>query len=105
MRAKGSMPRGMQRRAQSEPQLLAAAFLWDEPWETNPPLEHQSWLGNLLIPVVLRARQKTRSHLLCLNSALRLVRREKRRSSDRGTRLVAFLEAIAAWGRSRDEGP
>lgn len=32
---------------------------------------------------------------MCLNSALRLVRREKRRSPDRATRLNAFLEAIA----------
>jgi hypothetical protein len=31
-----------------------------------------------------------------LNSALRLVRPEKRRSPDRATRLIAFLEAIAA---------
>jgi hypothetical protein len=31
-----------------------------------------------------------------VNSALRLVRRERRRSSDRATRLAAFLEAIAA---------
>ena len=80
--------------ARSEPALLAAALLWDA-WETNPPLERQAWLGNLLIPAILRARQKTRSHLFCLNSALRLVKRENRRSSDRATRLAAFLEAIA----------
>ncbi len=79
----------------SDPPLLAAALQWDA-WETNPPLERQAWLGPLLVPATLRARQKTRSHLLCLNSALRLVRREKRRSPDRITRLIAFLEAIAA---------
>lgn len=81
--------------SKSDPPLLAAALLWDS-WETNPPLEHQAWLGNLLVPAILRARQKTRAHLLCLNSALRFVRRERRRSSDRAVRLVAFLEAIAA---------
>jgi Protein of unknown function (DUF1612) len=78
--------------AQSEPPLLAAAMLWDA-WETNPPLERQAWLGNLLVPATLRTRKKTRWHLLCLNSALRLVRREKRHSPERATRLGAFLEA------------
>ena len=80
--------------AQSEPPLLAAAMLWDA-WETNPPLERQAWLGNLLVAATLRTRKKTRSHLLCLNSALRSVRRERRRSPDRTTRLITFLEAIA----------
>ena len=79
----------------SDPPLLAAALLWDA-WETNPPLERQAWLGNLLVPAILRARHKTRSHLFCVNSALRLVRRERRRSRDPATRLNAFLEAIAA---------
>jgi hypothetical protein len=81
--------------APSEPPLLAAALLWNA-WETHPPLERRAWLGNLLVPATLRAWQKTRSHLLCLNSALRLVRHEKRRSPDRTTRLIAFLEAVAA---------
>jgi hypothetical protein len=74
---------------------MAAALLWDA-WERNPPLERQAWLGNLLIPAMLRARQKTRSHLFCLNSGLRLVRREKRRSPDRATQLAGFLAAVAA---------
>ena len=81
--------------AQAEPPLLAAALLWDA-WETNPPLERQAWLGNLLVPAMLRTREKTRSHLACVNSALRSVRRERRRSPDRATRLIAFLEAMAA---------
>jgi hypothetical protein len=51
--------------------------------------------GNLLVPALLREKRKTRAHLLCLNSALRHIRREKRRSTDRATRLNAFLEAIA----------
>ena len=81
--------------AQSDSPVLAAALLWDA-WETNPPLERQAWLGTLLVSATLRARRKTRAHLLCLNSALRCVRREKRRSPDHGVRLIAFLEAIAA---------
>jgi hypothetical protein len=81
--------------AQSEPPLLAAALLWDA-WEREPPLERQAWLGPLLVAAVLRARQKTQAHLLCVNSALRCIRREKRRSPDHGVRQIAFLEAIAA---------
>ena len=79
----------------TEPPLLAAAILWDA-WESNPSLERQAWLGNLLVAATLCARKKTRSHLFCVNSALRLVRRERRRSPDRATRLGAFLAAIAA---------
>ncbi len=79
----------------SEPPLLAAAMLWDA-WAADPPLERQAWLGALLVAALLRARQKTRAHLLCLNCGLRLVRREKRRSPDRATRLAAFLAAVAA---------
>ncbi|WOJ91647.1 RHE_PE00001 family protein (plasmid) [Methylocapsa polymorpha] len=79
----------------SDPPLLTAAVLRDA-WETDPPLERQVWLGNLLVPALLRERRKTRAHLLCLNSALRYIPREKRRSPDRATRIVAFLGAIAA---------
>ena len=81
--------------SQAEPPLLAAAILWDA-WEQDPPLERQAWLGALLVAATLRPRQKTRSHLCCVNSALRLVPRERRRSRDRTTRLAAFLAAITA---------
>jgi hypothetical protein len=81
--------------AQSEPPVLAAALLWDA-WEREPPLERQAWLGPLLVAAVLRARQKTQAHLLCVNSALRCIRREKRQSPDHGVRQIAFLEAITA---------
>ncbi|VTZ51191.1 conserved hypothetical protein [Methylocella tundrae] len=81
--------------SQSEPPLLSAAILWDA-WDSDPPLERQAWLGALLVAATLRARHKTRSHLCCVNSALRLIPREKRRSRDRATRLAAFLTAIAA---------
>jgi len=79
---------------QSDSPVLAAALLWDA-WETNPPLERQAWLGPLLVSATLRERRKTRAHLVCVNSALRCVRRETRRSPDPATRLAAFLEAIA----------
>ena len=80
---------------QSEPPLLAAALLWDA-WETNPPLERQAWLGNLLVAARCGSGGKRGRICCCVNSALRHIRREKRRSPDRLTRLNAFLEAIAA---------
>jgi hypothetical protein len=81
--------------AQPEPPLLAAALLWDA-WETNPPLARQAWLGPLLVSATLRERRKTRAHLACVNSALRCVRRETRRSAEQAVRLNAFLDAITA---------
>jgi hypothetical protein len=79
----------------SEPSLLTAAKMWDA-WETNAPLERQAWLGNLLVAAALRERGKTRFHLLCVNSALRCVGRQKRRSPNPTTRLIAFLDAVKA---------
>src|SRR5208283_3832989 len=81
--------------AQPEPPLLAAALLWDA-WEREPPLARQPWLGALLVAATLRARQKTRAHLLGVNSALRCVRRDQRRSPEQVVRLNAFLDAIQA---------
>ncbi len=81
--------------AQPEPPLLAAALLWDA-WERDPPLARKAWLGPLLVSATLRARRKTRAHVVCVNFALRCVPREKRRSPDRAARLAAFLDAIGA---------
>jgi hypothetical protein len=79
----------------AEPSLLTAAKMWDA-WETGAPLERQSWLGNLLVAAALRQREKTRFHLLCVNSALRCVDRQKRRSANPIVRLVTFLDAVKA---------
>jgi Protein of unknown function (DUF1612)/HTH DNA binding domain len=83
----------------SDPPCLSAALLWDA-WEQNPPLARKTWLGNLLVAAHLRARRKTMWHLFSLNSALRLVRREKRRSAERATQLSAFLEAVASGAKA-----
>jgi hypothetical protein len=77
------------------PPLLAAALLW-EAWRSIEPLQHRPWLGALLVGASLRARGKTKSHLLCLNTGLRLVARERRRASDREGRLAAWCEAVTA---------
>ncbi|MHC1550644.1 RHE_PE00001 family protein [Phyllobacterium sp. K27] len=77
------------------PPLLAAALLWDA-WEDIEPLQHQHWLGPMLVSAMLRERSKTRSHLAAFNSGLRNVPRDRRRAKDRGTRLIAFLGAVEA---------
>jgi hypothetical protein len=77
------------------PPLLAAALAWDG-WERIAPLQHQAWLGHLLVGALLRRDGKVVSHLVGLNIGLRAVPRERRRARDRATRLLAFLEAAAA---------
>jgi hypothetical protein len=47
-------------------------------------------------PGVPAGAAKNQGAPLCLNSALRLVRDERRRSPDRAARLIAFLEAVVA---------
>jgi hypothetical protein len=77
------------------PPLLAAALSW-EAWQSLAPLQHRAWLGALLVGAALRAADKTKAHLLCLNVGLRRVARERRRAHDSTTRLIAFLEAVRA---------
>ena len=61
------------------PPVLAAALALDA-WEQIAPLQHSPWLGRLLIPALLRARGKTKAHLVCLAIGLRAVPRERRRA-------------------------
>lgn len=75
--------------------LLAAALIWDA-WEDIEPLQHQHWLGPMLVSAMLRERGKTRTHLTAFNAGLRNIPRDRRRARDRTTRLLAFLEAIKA---------
>ncbi len=86
-------------RSEGMPAVLAAAIAWDA-WEIIEPLQHQSWLGNLLVTALLRERGKVGSHLFCLNAGLRIIARERRKSPVLTTRLLAvfdgFAEAAAA---------
>ncbi|WFU08686.1 RHE_PE00001 family protein [Rhizobium sp. CB3090] len=76
------------------PPAFGAAVLFDA-WERIEPLRRQHWLGSLLVSAYLRSRGKVTSHLFCLNTGLKSVQRERRRSPDGMTRLTAFLEAMA----------
>ncbi|OWV73997.1 hypothetical protein ATY76_28935 [Rhizobium sp. R339] len=79
--------------AEALPPVLGGAILF-EAWERIEPLRRQHWLGGLLVASHLRARGKVTSHLFSFFGGLKLVRHERRRARDRGTRLQAFLEAM-----------
>lgn len=76
------------------PPVLAAAIVLDA-WDTIEPLQHSPWLGQLVSAALLRTRAKTRSHLICLNTGLRIVPRARRRARDSGARLVALINSFA----------
>ncbi|TGQ51542.1 DUF1612 domain-containing protein [Mesorhizobium sp. M1C.F.Ca.ET.193.01.1.1] len=79
---------------ENTPAVLAAAIAW-EAWQEIEPLQHQHWLGTLLVAALLRERGKVGSHLLCLNAGLRAVPRDRRRARDQITRLLGVLDAFA----------
>lgn len=77
------------------PATLTAALLWDA-WESLEPMQRQHWLGSQLVSAYFRARGKVASHLFGFNVGLKAMPRERRRSSNRLTRLLAFLDAMSA---------
>ncbi|RRH90118.1 DUF1612 domain-containing protein [Mesorhizobium tamadayense] len=81
-------------RRENIPAVLAAAIAW-EAWQDIEPLQHQHWLGPLLVAALIRERGKVSSHLFALNSGLRLIARERRNAPVRTTRLLAVLDAFA----------
>ena len=76
------------------PPLLAAAIALLA-WEEIDPLQHKAWLGRLLVAAILRGRFRTLSHLLCVNTGLREIARDRRRARDSTTKLVAILDSFA----------
>lgn len=87
------------REAGDLPPTLGAALLWDS-WESLEPMQRQHWLGSQLVSAYLRARGKVASHLFGFNVGLKAVPRERRRSVNRLTRLLAFLDAMSASAES-----
>ena len=81
------------------PPTLGAALVWDA-WESLDPLQRQHWLGSQFVSAYLRARGKVGSHLFGFNVGLKAVPRERRRSLNRLTRILAFLDAISASAES-----
>lgn len=81
------------------PPTLGAALIWDA-WETLEPMQRQHWLGSQFVSAYLRARGKVASHLFGFNVGLKAVPRERRRSTGRLTRTLAFLDAMSASAES-----
>lgn len=77
------------------PPLFAAATVWDA-WNTLCPEQQGPWRATLLAALVLRARGKTRSFLLPLDSGERQCRKSWRAVDDRKSRLLHFFEIVTA---------
>lgn len=77
------------------PPTLAAALIW-EAWESLEPMQRLHWLGGQFVSAYLRARGKVASHLFAFHVGLKAVPRARRRSANRLTRILAFLEALSA---------
>lgn len=76
------------------PATLAAAITLDA-WNVIEPLQSQSGIGRLLASDLLRAREKTRSHLAALAIGLKAVPQQRRWKRDPATRIEVGLEALA----------
>jgi hypothetical protein len=75
---------------------LPAAALAFHAWTANPPVPRgEGVLGRLLIPVMLRARGKTRHHALAFATGLQQAWPRPRRGTPRESQIAALLEAIA----------
>ncbi len=68
-------------------------------WEEIDPLQHNAWLGRLLVGAILRGRSRTLSHLLCVNAGFRAIARDRRRARDATTKLLAVLDSFAEAAR------
>jgi hypothetical protein len=84
---------------QGLPPTLATAIVVGG-WNAIEPLQHFSWIGRLLGAAMLRQLDKTRAHLACLNTGLRQIPLEQRRSRQPDSALVAQLEAIRLGAQS-----
>jgi hypothetical protein len=81
------------------PPTLGAALMWDA-WESLEPMQRQHWLGSQFVSAYLRAQRKVASHLFGFNVGLKGVPRERRRSTNRLTRILANLDAMSAAAES-----
>ena len=76
---------------------LPAAALAFHAWTAEPPVRRGGGvLGRLLIPVMLRARGKTRHHALIFATGLQKAWPHPRRAAPLASGITAILEAIAA---------
>jgi Protein of unknown function (DUF1612)/HTH DNA binding domain len=81
------------------PPVMAARLAFDA-WEVIDPLQHSAWLGPLLIAALLRARGKTRHHLVAVHAGLRRAKYRHSRQHDASSRLIGFAQAIEAMANA-----
>ena len=74
---------------------LPAAALAFHAWSADPPVRHGGVLGRLLVPVMLRARGKTRHHTLAFAIGLQNVWPRPQRGTPPEKAIAAILDAIA----------
>jgi hypothetical protein len=77
------------------PALPAAARAF-QAWSADPPVEHGGVLGRLLIPVMLRARGKTRHHALAFALGLQTIWPRPRRGTPPEKKIADILDAIGS---------
>jgi hypothetical protein len=77
------------------PATLAAVVLEDA-WNVLEPLQHERWVGRLLVAAVLASRGKTRSHLALVGCGLRTIPLKDRRHRAAMDRYIAGLRALSA---------
>ncbi|BCH19678.1 RHE_PE00001 family protein [Mesorhizobium sp. L-2-11] len=75
------------------PAVLRAAILL-EAWTEIEVLQHAAWLGPLFCAALLRQEGLAGNHLACLHLGAKNIPRERRRTRNRGDRLLASLDAI-----------
>ena len=83
------------RQTEGLPALVAAA-LADEAWGRIAPLQRAGWIGAVLVAGLLKARGKTRHHLLALNTGIRGCASRRAPGPELGERLAGFLEGVAS---------
>lgn len=77
------------------PATLAAVVLEDA-WNVLEPLQHERWVGRLLVAAALGSRGKTRSHLALVGCGLRTIPLKDRRHPAAMDRYIAGLRALSA---------
>lgn len=87
--------RALVQETQNLPPTLAAA-LAAQSWDAIEPLQHRPWLGRLFAAALLRARNKAKSHLPCLQDGLKAIPLARRRGRGPTERLIVELDAIRA---------
>ncbi|TCL63681.1 DNA binding protein with HTH domain [Rhizobium sp. BK251] len=88
--------RGVLRQAEHLPAVLQVIIALDA-WNELSVLQHEPWLGRLLVASILRQAGITSgAHLAAINLGLKTIPVDRRRHRDRETRLLAIAHGLLA---------